>query len=80
MFYCKSAEQMAYPNLLVWLPVIMICLLHKVNDFCTMVRKNHITADITESVRIIFTIMIHSYGNSNVKLKREKINPHTTSG
>ena len=36
------------------------------------VRKNHITADQTKPVRIILTLVIHSYRNTNVKLKREK--------
>ena len=36
-----------------------------------MVKKNHITADITEHFRIILTLAIHSHGNINVKLKIE---------
>ena len=52
--------------------VSMICLLHKVSDFCLSDRKNHITTDITKSVRIILTLAINSYRNTNVKLKREK--------
>ena len=62
IFYSKHGEQMAYLDTLVWL-----------QSRCDMpVRKNYINTDITEPVRIIRILAIHSYRNANVKLKREK--------
>ena len=52
--------------------VIVISLLYKVSDFCLTVRKNYIITDITEPIRIILTLVIHSKRNTNVKLKRAK--------
>ena len=54
------------------LQIIAICLLHKVSDLCSTIRKNHTTIDITEPASIFLTLAIlHSYWNTNVKLKRE---------
>ena len=59
--------------------VIVKCLLCKVSDFYLTVRKNHIITDIIEPVRIILTLVIHSYRNTDVKLKREKKSAFSSS-
>ena len=77
IFNCKRGEQRLILILLFNSKLIAVCVLREVRDFCLTVRKNHITADIRETVRIILTLVIHSYSNTNIKLKREKINQHS---
>ena len=84
-FSTRFLQQTLGANSLSWLisrfesKLLAISLLHKISDFCLTVRKNHITADITEHVRIILILVIYSYSNTNIKLKREKINQQSVS-
>ena len=50
--------------------VIVICLLLKVSEFC-LTERTSLPQILREPVRIILTLEIHSYRNSNFKLKRE---------
>ena len=67
MFYCKYGERMAYPDPLIWLKSKPDIPSLQSQWFCLTVRKNHITADITELLGIIHTLAIHSSRNTNDK-------------
>ena len=70
-------QKMLGTNGLPWSPSltpIAMCRLHKVSNFCLTFRMNNNTAYITAPVTINFTLVIHSYRNTNLKLKTEKIN------
>ena len=64
-FYSKCGERMAYPDSLVWLQNN-----HDMSSlqcqWFLLDRKNHITADITESVKITLALVINSYMYTNV--------------
>ena len=69
-FTAKCEEQMAYPDPLICLQSNPNMLSSQSQWFCLMIRKNHITKDLTEPVRIILTLAINSYRNTNFKLKK----------
>ena len=66
MFYSKHEEWMAYSDPLVW--ILSNCNMPSSQSqwFFLRVRKNYITADISEPFRIILTLVIHSYRNTNL--------------
>ena len=73
MFYHKHRKRMAYPDPLAWLKSNCDISSSQSGWFLLALRKNYITADIKEPVKIILRRAIHSYRNTNIKLEREKI-------
>ena len=73
MFCSRCGERMVYPGPLVDSKVSLICLLHKIRDFCLTVWKNHMSTDVTEPVRMVFTRPIHFYTYLDIKREIEKL-------
>ena len=73
MLCSRCGELMAYPGSLVRPQVSLLSLLHKIHGFCLTVWKNHVAVDITEPVRMFFTLPIRFYTYLDLKLGIKKI-------